>query len=96
VDGGLGSDVADSGVSMIDQWPDTAERDDGMDGEDYHTREVYANFGPAIRHARVLEHGVVNLLTIAKIFPDPTATRECSSRSWSSISLRSSESLSKK
>ncbi len=61
---------------MTAKWPDTVERDDDMDDEDYHTREVYANFGLAIYHAQVLEHGVVNLLTIAKIFPDPMATRK--------------------
>ncbi len=37
---------------------------------------MYANFGLAVYHAHVLEHGVVNLLALAKIFPDPTATRE--------------------
>ncbi|MCA1600504.1 MAG: hypothetical protein LC776_02265 [Acidobacteria bacterium] len=57
-------------------WADTVERDDGMDDGNYHAREVYANFGLAVYHAQVLEHGVVNLLTLARIFPDPTATRE--------------------
>ena len=60
----------------MSQWTDTVEHDDGMDDENYHTREVYAYFGLAVYHAQVLEHGVVNLLTIAKIFPDPAATRE--------------------
>jgi hypothetical protein len=40
-----------------------------------HTREVCANFGLTICCAQVLEHGVVNLI-LAKIFPDPAATRE--------------------
>lgn len=61
---------------MTAEWPHTVERDDGMDDENYHTREVYANFGLAIYCAQVLEHGVVNLLTLAKIFPDPAATRD--------------------
>lgn len=61
---------------MTSEWTDTVERDDDMDDENYHTREVYAYFGLAVYHAQVLEHGVVNLLTIAKIFPDPTAARE--------------------
>jgi len=61
---------------MTSEWTNAVERDDGMDDEDYHTREVYANFGLAIYHAQVLEHGVVNLLTFAKLFPDPAATRQ--------------------
>lgn len=61
---------------MNADWPHAVERDDGMDDENYHTREVYANFGLAVYHAQVLEHGIVNLLTLAKIFPDPAATRE--------------------
>jgi hypothetical protein len=61
-----------------------------MDDENYHTREGYAHFGLAVYHAQALEHGVVNLLTIAKIFPDPAATRECSTRSWNSALPRSS------
>ena len=36
----------------------------------------YANFGLAVYHAQVLELGVVNLLTLTKIFPDPAATGE--------------------
>lgn len=47
-----------------------------MDDESYHTREVCANFGLAVYYAQVLEYEVVNLLTLAKIFPDSTATRE--------------------
>lgn len=61
---------------MTPDWSETVERDDGIDDENYHTHEVYANFGLAVHHAQVLEHGVVNLLTLVKIFPDPTATRE--------------------
>jgi hypothetical protein len=60
---------------MTFEWTDTVERDDGMDDVNYHTREVYANFGLAVYQAQVLEHGIVNLLTLTKIFPDPTATR---------------------
>jgi hypothetical protein len=55
---------------------DTVERNDGMDDENYHTREVYAYFGARGYHAQVLEYGVVKLLTIAKIFPEPTTVRE--------------------
>lgn len=58
------------------QWSDHVERDDEMDDENYQTREVYAKFGLAVYFAQVLEAGVVNLLTIARIFPDRTATRE--------------------
>lgn len=61
---------------MTSGWTDAVERDDGMDDENYHTREVYAHFGLAVYQAQVLEHGVVNLLTLAKIFPDPAATRK--------------------
>lgn len=61
---------------MANAWTDAVEREDGMDDENYHTREVYANFGLAVYYAQVLEHGVVNLLTLAKIFPGFTATRE--------------------
>lgn len=61
---------------MAHTWTDVIERDDDMDDESYHNREVYAYFGLAVYYAQVLEHGVVNLLTLAKIFPDFTATRE--------------------
>src|SRR5947209_1245642 len=61
---------------MTSGWSDVVERDDAMDDGNYHTREVYAHFGLAVYQAQVLEHGVVNLLTLAKIFPDPAATRE--------------------
>ena len=47
-----------------------------MDDQNYHTREVYANFGRAVYYAQILEHGVVNLLTLAKIFPDQTAPHQ--------------------
>ena len=50
---------------MTSKLTDAVERDDGMDDDNYHTREVYANFGLAVYHAQVLEHGVVNLLTFA-------------------------------
>ncbi len=40
---GLVGEVKDSGLGMTSKWPDTVERDDGMDDEDYHTREVYAH-----------------------------------------------------
>jgi hypothetical protein len=61
---------------MTSKSTDAVERDDGMDDDNYHTRDVYANFGLAIYHAQVLEHGVVNLLTLAKLAPDPAATRK--------------------
>ncbi len=64
------------GEGMTSDWPDTVERDDGMDDQNYHTREVYANFGRAVYYAQILEHGVVNLLTLAKIFPDQTAPHQ--------------------
>lgn len=38
----------------MSEWADTVERDDGMDGENYHIREVYANFGLAVYHAQVI------------------------------------------
>ena len=52
------------------------ERDVAMDDGNYHTRKVCAHFGLAIYQAQVVEHGVVNLLTLAKISSDPVATRE--------------------
>jgi hypothetical protein len=33
---------------MTPEWADTVERDDGMDDENYHTRDVYAYFGLAV------------------------------------------------
>lgn len=65
---------------MTADWPHTVERYDGMDDENYHTREVYANFGLAIYCAQVLKHGVVNLLTLAKISPNLAATKEMFAR----------------
>jgi len=61
---------------MTSKLTDAVERDDGMDDDNYRTREVYANFGLAVYHAQTLEHGVVNLLTLAKLAPDPAATRK--------------------
>jgi hypothetical protein len=37
-----------SGGGMTPEWADTVERDDGMDDENYHTRDVYAYFGLAV------------------------------------------------
>lgn len=45
---------------MTSEWTDTVERDDSMDDMNYHTREVYANFGLAVYDARRLEHGMIN------------------------------------
>jgi hypothetical protein len=47
-----------------------------MDNENYHTREVYANFGLAVYHAQVLEYGLRISPTLAKIFPDLAIIRE--------------------
>ena len=38
-----------------------------MDNEDEHTKEVYARFGLAVYYAQVLEHGLVNALTISRL-----------------------------
>lgn len=43
------------------------ERIRDVDDESAHTREVYALFGLAIYYAQVLEHGIVNLLTLANV-----------------------------
>jgi hypothetical protein len=51
------------------------EREDDLPDEDYQVREVYAYAGLALYFAQVLEHGLVNVLTIAEHAADPNATR---------------------
>jgi hypothetical protein len=39
------------------------------DGADEHVKTVYAHFGLAVYLAQVLEHGLVNALVCAELFP---------------------------
>lgn len=61
---------------MDARWSDEVERNDNIDDENYHSREVYAKFGLAVYFAQVLEAGVVNLLTVAQVFAKKAGTRD--------------------
>jgi hypothetical protein len=61
---------------MGSPWSDEVPRDDSLDDENYHLREVYAHFGVAVYQAQVLEHGVVNLLSQTEIMKEATSQAE--------------------
>ena len=58
---------------MTGPWSSTVDRDDGIDDENYHRREIYAQFGLAVYLAQVLEHGVVNMLSVTHIRQEATS-----------------------
>jgi hypothetical protein len=57
---------------MTSEWAETVERDDGMDDENYHIREVYANFGLAV-YRPITDEGVV----VGGTFDSDTAVGKC-------------------
>lgn len=51
------------------------EREDHLDDDSYQIRETFAQYGVAMYHAQVLEHGLVNVLTVAQTSSDSMGTR---------------------
>jgi len=52
--GGWGLGVSLEKIGMTSKWTDAVDRDEGMDDQNYHIREVYASFGLDSYHAQVL------------------------------------------